>query len=415
MKIAHFSPMPPERTGIADYSALLLPELETRVDVVLARRGRRRPSRGIDLSVYHIGNNPDAHDWILEALRRRPGLVVLHDLVLHHLIAGMTLGKGEGSGYIDAMHRDAGTSGRLVAHGVVDGVVAAPWEVCPERFPLIGEMLPFALGVVVHSGYVERRLRGVGYARPIWRVEHPAWPVPRSVTDGPVAPSETTGGFGVLSFGNLNVTKRVPQLLRAFAALREEVPDARLVLAGSEAPQLGLDGLVAELGLGTAVERHGRVDEATLWSLIGAADVCVSLRHPTMGETSGAVLRALSAGCPQIVSDSGWYAELPGAVAAKIPVDGSEHDVLVATLRLLAERPDVRQAMSREALELAAGPHAVARVADGYVATFERLVGDDALQDEVVGELASAAAGVGMEPGDPDVARMGAYLRELGL
>ena len=33
MKVAYYSPLPPERSGIADYSALLLPVLERLVDV----------------------------------------------------------------------------------------------------------------------------------------------------------------------------------------------------------------------------------------------------------------------------------------------------------------------------------------------------------------------------------------------
>ena len=61
MKVALFSPMPPERSGIADYSALLLPALRQRCDIVVVKRGSKRPPRGVDLSVYHIGNNPEAH------------------------------------------------------------------------------------------------------------------------------------------------------------------------------------------------------------------------------------------------------------------------------------------------------------------------------------------------------------------
>ena len=57
-------------SGIADYSALLLPALRRRADVTVVKRGAKRPPRGTDLCVYHIGNNPDAHGWILDALRR---------------------------------------------------------------------------------------------------------------------------------------------------------------------------------------------------------------------------------------------------------------------------------------------------------------------------------------------------------
>ena len=72
MKVSYYSPVPPERSGIADYSALLLPALRERIDVEVVRRGRKRPVRGTDLALYHVGNNPDAHGWIVDALRRRP-------------------------------------------------------------------------------------------------------------------------------------------------------------------------------------------------------------------------------------------------------------------------------------------------------------------------------------------------------
>src|SRR5581483_9096153 len=78
VKVAYFSPLPPSTSGIADYSALLLPALERLVEV------------------YHVGNDPDAHAWIVDALRRRPGVVVLHDFVIHHLVAGLTIGRNDG-------------------------------------------------------------------------------------------------------------------------------------------------------------------------------------------------------------------------------------------------------------------------------------------------------------------------------
>ena len=96
VKVAYYSPLPPSRSGIADYSALLLPALRERVEVVVAEPGKRAPAA--DVALYHIGNDPDAHGWILDALRERPGVVVLHEYVLHHLIAGITIGRGDGRG-----------------------------------------------------------------------------------------------------------------------------------------------------------------------------------------------------------------------------------------------------------------------------------------------------------------------------
>ncbi|HVM68486.1 MAG TPA: glycosyltransferase, partial [Gaiellaceae bacterium] len=282
MRVAYYSPLPPERSGIADYSALLLPALRERVEIVLPKRGRTRPLSGCDLAVYHVGNNPEAHGWIVEALHRRPGLVVLHDFVLHHLVSGMTIGRGDGHGYLDAMEREHGVVGRLLAHGVLDKRLPPLWEARPEEFPLAGGVLRAATGLVVHSRHVEERARESGFEGPVWRVPHPAWPPPA------VAPAQVRGEPLFGAFGNVNATKRVPQLLEAFARVRDEHPGARLLLVGAVSPGFDLDRRLQRLGLsGDGVVRFDYVPEERLWALIAACDVCVNLRSPTMGETSG--------------------------------------------------------------------------------------------------------------------------------
>src|SRR2546427_65035 len=83
-----------------------MPALAQRVEVVPARPGRLRRAPKADLSLYHVGNDPEAHAWIVAELRRRPGSVVLHDFVLHHLVAGLTLARGDSRGYLDALERE---------------------------------------------------------------------------------------------------------------------------------------------------------------------------------------------------------------------------------------------------------------------------------------------------------------------
>jgi glycosyltransferase involved in cell wall biosynthesis len=407
MKVAYFSPFPPERTGISEYSELLLPALRSRIDVEVVARGGSA-SRGADVCLYHVGNNPDAHGWIVEALRKRPGVVVLHDFVLHHLVAGLTLGRRDGEGYLGAMQREAGVPGRLLAHGVLDGVVPPLWEVRPEDFPLAGEVLEHAAkpggGLVVHSRYVAERALAAGYDGRLWRIPHPAWPAPG------VAAAELDGDPLVGCFGNLNASKRVPQLLEAFARLRASRPDARLLLVGADAPGFDLAGRLAGLGL-EGVEREDYVDEQRLWSLMAACDVCVALRSPTMGETSGSVIRALVLGRPLVASDTGWFRELPDDVALKVPVDEHEAETLAGALELLAANPDARAAMSAAALDYVAREHDLDRVAEAYVAALEEAAGGDAVRDVVVGEVANAAAAAGID----DPSELAARLNEVRL
>src|SRR5262249_27505761 len=113
-------------------------------------RGGRRPPWSHASGCRRRRSLPRRHRPRLarDALRRRPGVVVLHDFVLHHLVAGLTIGRKDGPGYLAAMERDAGVAGRLLAHGVLDGRVPPPWETQPQEFPLAGEVLGSATGLI---------------------------------------------------------------------------------------------------------------------------------------------------------------------------------------------------------------------------------------------------------------------------
>ena len=384
MKVDYLSPLPPEASGVADYSALLLPALERELDVEVVRPGRRRRSRA-DLAIYHIGNSPEAHAWIFEALRARPGLVVLHEFVVHHLVAGVTVGRGDGPGYLDAMQREAGVVGRLLAHGVIDGLVPPLWERRAADFPLVREVLTWGLGVVVHSEHVEQHVRETGYSGPIFRIPHPAWPPPA------VEPYRPDGaGRMIAVVGHINPEKRMPVVVDAFARLRAAKPDARLVVAGAVAG-VDVERLVADAGVDDAVDLLGRVDEPMLWRILLGADACVSLRWPTMGETSGVAMRALSAGTPLVVSDVGWFAELPDEVAVKVPVGQGEVDALATALA-----GDLR-GRGAAGQELAGREHRVERVAHLYAEACEEVVGLRTVEDGVLRQVAEAGADVGVD------------------
>jgi glycosyltransferase involved in cell wall biosynthesis len=410
VKVAYFSPMPPERTGVADYSALLLPALERRVAVSVVRRGRKRSPRDTDLALYHVGNNPDAHAWVVDALRRRPGVVVLHDFVLHHLVAGMTVGRRDGHGYLDTMEREHGVVGRLLAHGVLDKRIPPLWESRPEDFPLAGFVLQHATGLIVHSRTVRDLARGAGFEGPIWVVPHPAWPVPD------LAPERVANGPVIGCFGVVNSSKRIPELLRAFAAVRRRHPDATLLLVGPTSPGFDLDRRLQRLGLaGEGLVREGWVDERRLWSLMAGVDVCVNLRHPTMGETSGSVIRSLSLGKPLVVSSVGWFSELPDAVGLKVPVDSTEVETLEAALELLLTREDLRSELGAAAAALARREHELERVAELYAAAVEEAAGGRAVADAVLGEVSEAAADVGISPEAAEAGEIARRLAEVEL
>ena len=145
-----------------------------------------------------------------------------------------------------------------------------------------------------------------------------------------------------------------------------------------------------------------------MWSLMAACDVLVNLRYPTMGETSGSVIRALSVGKPLLVSDVGWFSELPDDVVLKIPVDEYEVVTLAAAIEFAVEHGAALGGAARAYVER---EHALSKVADTYVAALEVAAGGAAVDDAVLWRIAEAAAGVGID----DVAELARAARAAGI
>jgi glycosyltransferase involved in cell wall biosynthesis len=273
---------------------------------------------------------------------------------------------------------------------VLDNLLPLIWETQPDRFPLAGGVLDLATcGLIVHSRYVQARVRAAGYQGPVWRIPHPAWPEER------VAPAEVHGDPLVGCFGHQNMNKRIPQLLEAFTLVRRRRPGARLLLVGIAAERFDLDRRLERLGIGgEALIREGYVSEERLSSLMAACDVLVNLRSPTMGETSGSVIRGLALGKAMIVSDVGWFAELPDGVALRVPVDEYEVPTLAAALELAAAH---RAELGEAARAYVAEVHDLGRAADSYVGALEQAAGGEAVADAVLRRLAEAAADAGID------------------
>jgi hypothetical protein len=134
-----------------------------------------------------------------------------------------------------------------------------------------------------------------------------------------------------------------------------------------------------------------------------------------MGETSGMAIRALSLGKPLVVSDAGWFSELPDSVVVKVPVDKYEIDTLVAVLELLAKDDALRKRVGESASAYARREHDLDRVAELYQAALEEVAGGPAVRDAVLGDIARAAREVGIGVSDSDLAVIGERAHEVGI
>ena len=341
IRAAFFSPLPPARSGIADYSAALLEALDPLVRLqVFSGGGEAFDPRDFDLAVYQVGNN-QFHDFVYETALRHPGVVVMHETNLHHLICDISVKRGDWEGYIAECAYNGGPAARARACQVRRGEIAPDYE----GLKMTRRLLETARAVVVHSQFAAGEIRAAGFAGPLAVIPHGAWvPVAnRNAYRHKLGLGENAALAGI--FGFLKPYKRIPEALRAFRRFTRIMPEARLILVGEPHPDLPLDALIRSLDLSAHVRALGFSDPPDFVGYLAACDVALNLRYPTAGESSGTLLRALGLGKPALVSDVGAFRELPDDVCAKVPVDAAEEDTIFDYLNLLASRPDVARAL----------------------------------------------------------------------
>jgi glycosyltransferase involved in cell wall biosynthesis len=320
VRIAMLTPLPPARSGVAHYSSLVLPALATRADVraFATLDGYRRED--YDAVIYQLGNNPH-HELMYREAMREPGIVVLHDLVLHHLIVELTLARGDADGYVAALAASHGAAGAAWARGRAAGLHS---EMGNFLLPASVEIAQRSRAVIVHNHYAASRLRSFGVTTPIHVVPHPYVPETRAFDRDAIrarlgiARDQRVIGF----FGFLTSAKRAEVVLEAVRRT-----DVTLLIVGEPAPNIDLR--VATAALGRRLILTGYVEDDDFPAYYAVADRFVNLRYPSAGETSGTLIRAFDAGKPVAVSDYAQFAELPDDCVQKIPLGEGEVEALV--------------------------------------------------------------------------------------
>src|SRR5437763_776344 len=99
-RVAMFTPLPPARTGTAEYAEDLIAELEKLVQLeVFERPSRRIDWTGFDAVIYQIANNP-YHAAFYPLAQEHPGIAVLHEVNLHDITRSLALRRGGDKEYL---------------------------------------------------------------------------------------------------------------------------------------------------------------------------------------------------------------------------------------------------------------------------------------------------------------------------
>lgn len=339
MIVRHVAPRPPAASGVVDYAEMLHRALRQIVDV------RWEPGPGVRL--YHIGNNP-LHAGIYRQALQEPGVAILHDAVLQHLLLGML----DESAYVEEFVYNYGDWSAPLARRLFRERGRSAGAAVYFEYPMLRRLAERSLAVVVHNARAAELVRRHATGARVEVIPHIA-----EVRDPAPEPRHARAVFGV--FGHLRESKRVRSFLEAACLAGVDV-----VVAGrfvSETYERALAPLLR------GVRRVPFGSRADFLSAIAGVDAVVNLRYPAAGETSGVTVNAMSLGRPVIVSARGEALDYPPGVCAAAEEGPAERESLAAMMLWLARNRGDRLAMGKAARRYVSGHHAPALVAGRFV------------------------------------------------
>ncbi|MBK7975000.1 MAG: glycosyltransferase family 4 protein [Deltaproteobacteria bacterium] len=382
MRIALVGVLPPLRSGIADHTLELARALAERNEVTLYVEdpmgvaiepacppiraaadlpGRRREH---DVVLYQAGNHA-AHGFVIDLVRRVPGVVDLHDATLHDLTLARLVGAraalarelARNEGALAVLPRLLGSDDET--RSAVRGWVGRPRYRLAlhsrrrELFPLRRAILGAARAVIVHSPHLAALVRASTPGVPVVHVPHGVRVdlAPLERTAARRAVGLTARGVGpttlvCMSFGLIQPHKRIGVALDAVQTLRAQGRDVRYVLVGPRGPDLDVELAIRSRRLESAVEvvdGFPPVEDVARW--MQAADVGIALRGPSTGGISGAWLKMMALGLPTIATAVPEGSHLPPDATWFVPTGGRELPELVRALEQLADDPVERAAL----------------------------------------------------------------------
>lgn len=353
------SPLPPAETDIAHYTRRIAQALADETDLVLwtdqdhwdpalskiapvhrldpdrvtARdfATARPPTRAPEVVIVQMGNAWPFHSGLLRMARRVPCIVVFHDIAIQEMLNdALDRDLLNPDLYANEMVRWYGAEGAAATSAVRAGEIK-PSSLGAEM-PGFELWLDRAIGAITHTPAAAEALRA-RTALPVREL-----PLPFQPSDAPPSPARAASGpLLLVQFGYIGPNRRLDTVLDVLAELKTQIR-FRFDIMGRVGPLDAMRHRIAQLGLAEQVHINGFVSEPNLDARLRQAHLAFNLRHPTMGEASGSQLRIWNAATAAVVTDQGWYHDLPDDTVFKIPVKGEAEALAALLLRLNADR-----------------------------------------------------------------------------
>lgn len=383
MKVAYFSPFNPQKSGISDFSeewlarfAEMKKEFDIEIDIFTEKpisnnylqekytvRRIDEMNAGVseeyDLKLYHVGNNAEGHEKIIEKFNQFPGILELHEISLHNLVVNLTVARNDVAGYLKLVEYSHGKRGLSIAENYFRNGGEMPWERDSLEMTVSRHLTDKAQAVIVHSDFVKQMIKAVNISIPVINIPlHTADIAGDYAEDQKAARSRLRLSDNKLifaSFGFATPSKRIIPILDALKKIKENGKEFLYIIVG-ELHDKNITASIKNHGLSENVVITGFTSLEAFKDYMLACDIAVNLRYPTQGESSAAVHRLMGMGKPIVVTNIGTFQEYPDNTVLKVRCDKNETDDIYKALADLHGDKALREKYSLNALKYA-GEH----------------------------------------------------------
>ncbi|MGL5258288.1 MAG: glycosyltransferase [Proteocatella sp.] len=379
MKIAFFTPLTPLKSGVSDFAEELLLGFKkyTNLEIELFI-GNYTPSNKLiidnfkirkfkdfedekvrsqyDEVIYQIGNNQECHEEIYNIALKYPGIVELHDVALHHLIAGMTIANGKIEQYKKIMRYCHGEGALDIVDKFLNQEILPPWETDSLTFTVNKKIVDAAKGIIVHSDFANQMIKGI---RPDISTQLIYLHTPDIYENYEELKFLSRKELNIKSeesmistFGFATKPKRILETLEALYLLKKEGYKFKYYIAGEVDKNLHIEKKISELKLDEDVVITGFLKLDHMKKLMLSTDICMALRYPSQGESSGVLHRMFGMGKLIVVTDINNFSEYPDNVLLKVNME-NEIDSIKETISNFINESEKRTTYEKSAFKFA--------------------------------------------------------------
>ena len=391
LKLALFTPLPNIRSGIADYTAELLPFLAKYAEIdifiddtyeveddyikanfnIYSYKKFEGMKQRYDTLLYQFGNS-EFHEYMYDIALKNAGIIVLHDFFLSGLVDYMAHKHNKLDFFIETLNYSHPNIPQKYFHDGTNYKLDIVRTI--NTLPMNKQIVESAKAIIVHSDYA-KSLFSHYYKNSTFNIHK----IPQLIKTPSQKSIDTkeehkkllgfdTDTIIISAFGHITDTKQYDFILDAFHTANIcNNTKIKLLFVGDFLSQSYREKITARIQEYNFTEQlliTGYTDDARYRSYLLATDICLNLRINSRGETSRALLMNMAYAKPTIVNDYATFSELPDIATAKVKLNSQEDFLL--KLHQLIEDKEYRATMAKEAYNYISSQHRIDKISREY-------------------------------------------------